>query len=115
MDGLQELGFEGMHQHPLGAMAEETGVLAELLDELGFESPRERDRTVAPGMVEEVIKGRLDEILLRPNLDHFCDASTVEMIEIPADDLPSGVAQGYFLKLAMLAPLSQDVEEPFQR
>src|SRR5205823_10068025 len=71
--------------------------------------------TMAPGVVEEVIKDRLDEILLRPNLDHFCDASIIELIEIPADDLPRGVAQGCFLKQAMLAPLSQDVEDPFQR
>ena len=105
----------GMNQHPHAAMVVDTRAVAHFLQKPGLKAAGECHHPFPPGMIRQMIEHVLDRILFRSKLQHLSNPTSIQIMQVPADEIACAVSNRHLLKRAMLRLLSQDLKEPLQR
>ena len=115
MDRSEHARVLGMNQEPRDSIVMKDGSLrGERLEGGGVHLSRHRQGTPLAGVIEEVGQDLVHERLSRADLHDLADASGVEVIQVPAQQLPRAVAHGDALEQAPAPPVGQQIQEPIQ-
>src|SRR6266446_2941313 len=116
VDGLEQVPSPGVHQQPRAAVvAEEAAPAREGGKGRGVELTGERYRTSAPRVGEEVSQDRVDGRSRSAHLHDLARPGRVEVVEVPAGDLPGRLAHNDLLEGSGSRLAGHQLEQPLRR